>query len=100
MTINVHIERLILDGIPVAGGQRSVVQAGLEAELSRLIGKEGLSGISAMAVERLSGGMIQMSGESKPARLGQQIAQSIYKTMEPNRAANRSRADGGGGPRK
>lgn len=100
MNIDVHIERLILDGLPVAGVQGSVLQAGVEAELTRLLGKEGLSGMSATVVERLSGGMIQLAGESKPAYLGQQIAQSIYAAMEPNRAASRSRAYSGGGPRK
>jgi hypothetical protein len=98
MNITVHIERLILDGVPFAGGQESVLRAGLEAELVRLLGKEGLSGISASALERLPGGTVQLDGESKPALVGQQIAQSIYTAMCPNGAA--SRVDSGGIRRK
>ena len=98
MNINVHIERLILDGVPVAAGQESVLRAGLEAELIRLLGKEGLSGISASALERLSGSTVQLDRESKPALLGQQVAQSIYTAMCPNGAA--SRVDSGGIRRK
>ena len=100
MNINVHIERLILDGLPVAGGQGSVLQAGVEAELTRLLGKEGLSGMSATVVERLSGGMIQLARESEPARLGQQIARSIYTAMTPNRAPTRSSVRSEDGARK
>jgi hypothetical protein len=100
MNINVHIERLILDGLPVDGRQGSVLQVGVEAELVRLLGEKGLPAISATMVERLSGGMIQLTGKSQPAYLGQQIAQSIYTAMEPNRMTNRSRAYRGGDPRK
>jgi hypothetical protein len=100
MNINVHIERLILDGLPVDGRQGSVLKAGVEAELVRLLGEKGLSGISATMVERLSGGMIQLTGKSRPADLGQQIAQSIYTAMEPNRMANQSRSHRGGSRRK
>jgi hypothetical protein len=100
MNINVYIERLILDGVPVAAGQESVLLAGFEAELIRLLGKEGLSGISASALERLSGGTVQLDRESKPALLGQQVAQSIYTAMGPNGLGNRSSSDSKGRPRK
>jgi hypothetical protein len=80
MNINLHIERLILDGLPIGHGQGSFVKAAVEAELSRLLAAKGLN------PDLLSGGMIptvqadsiQLSGGSSPAALGHQIAQALY----------------------
>ena len=46
MNINVHIERLILDGLPVKGSDGSIIQAAVETELSRLLGEQGLAGMT------------------------------------------------------
>jgi hypothetical protein len=37
MNISVHIERLVLDGLFVSHGQRPLLQAAVEAELTRLL---------------------------------------------------------------
>ena len=37
MNINLHIERLILDGLPITRQQGPHVQAAVEAELTRLL---------------------------------------------------------------
>ena len=41
MNINLHIERLILDGLPIEPRQRAQVQAAVEAELARLLRPAG-----------------------------------------------------------
>lgn len=80
MNINLHIERLVLDGLDIAPEQRPALQAAVEGELSRLLTERGLSSDLAqgVAVPRLSARDMQIASASSPTELGQQIAQSVY----------------------
>jgi hypothetical protein len=80
MKINLHIERLILDGLPVARSQSALVQAAVEAELARLIVAEGLAPnlISGGMMPDVRGGVIQLASESNPGHLGTRIAQAVH----------------------
>jgi hypothetical protein len=79
MNINLHIERLVLDGVNLAPGQRQLLQASVETELTRLLTAGGLSANLAQgtALPRLSTSGIQMTGNN-PTQMGRQIAQSVY----------------------
>ena len=89
MNINVHIERLILDGLSATSAQGPAVGAAVEAELARLLVNQGLPRVSAGAVPFLSGGPIQLASDSKPVPLGHQIAQAIYSSLTPTPALTR-----------
>jgi hypothetical protein len=80
MNINVHIERLVLDGIAIPAHQRPLLQAATEAELARLLAINGLAPhlLSGGAMPHVPVGSIQLAAGSKPAQLGQQIAQAVY----------------------
>jgi len=80
MNINVHIERLILDGVALSPHQRPHLQAAVEAELTRLLTEGGLaSGIlTGGAVPHVNAETIQLTGANNPTHLGQQIARSVY----------------------
>lgn len=80
MNINLHIERLVLDGIPLASGQRPLLQAAVEAELSHLLASGGLSDSlqSGGAFYNMKTSDIQLAHEGNPAQLGEQIAASVY----------------------
>jgi hypothetical protein len=80
MTVRVYIDRLILDGLPVTHHQGPLVQAAVEAELTRLFTVNGLAenlqtGVAAPSVRANA---IQLTSENSPARLGTQIAGSVY----------------------
>jgi len=79
MNINLHIERLILDGVHIAPNQRHLLQANVTTELTRLINNGGLAGniVEGVALTQLSTRSIQLTN-NKPKQLGQQIAQSVY----------------------
>jgi len=79
MNINLHIERLVLDGVDIAPGQRHLLQASVETELTRLLTDRGLTPSLAqgVALPRLSISGMQLTGNN-PTQLGQQIAQSVY----------------------
>jgi hypothetical protein len=80
MNINLHIERLVLDGLPIEARQSALVKEAVEAELTRLLQANGLSaGLqSGGAVPNLSAESIQLSTDKNPTRMGQQIAQAVY----------------------
>jgi hypothetical protein len=86
MEIMVHIERLVLEGISLPAGGAAHLQAALETELARLLAEGGLSPLLASGgvLRGLSAGEIHLNGGSptcgpEAGRLGQQIAQSVYR---------------------
>jgi hypothetical protein len=79
VNVNLHIDRLVLEGIDLEPAQRPLLQAALEAELGRLIAEGGVGGLAAGgAVPAIKAGGIEMSGEGNPAQLGRQIAGAVY----------------------
>ena len=83
MHITVRIERLVLDGLPIAPGQASLVQAAVEAELGRLLAAGALDArlLAGGAQPVLAADAFQLSGAGDPAALGAQIAQAVYGTI-------------------
>jgi hypothetical protein len=79
MNINFHIERLVLDGLPVSSAQGSLLGAAVETELARLLGTGGLEASLQLggAWPNLPVSVVQLTA-SKPAQLGQQIAKAVY----------------------
>jgi hypothetical protein len=84
MNINVHIERLILDGLPVTRDQRDSVHAAVETELARLLADKGFDCSSGYAVPHLTASLIRLSQINKPSLVGHQIAQAIYGGLTPS----------------
>lgn len=79
MDINLHIERLVLDGIHLNHHQRHLLQASVQTELARLLIDGGLAPnfMQGAAMPKLNANAIQMRGNDA-TQLGQQIAQSVY----------------------
>jgi hypothetical protein len=80
MNLNIHIERLVLDGLPLERNQGPLVQAAVEAELSRLLSENGLAADlqAGVALPSVNASGIQVAPGNSPAQVGRQIAQSIY----------------------
>lgn len=80
MNINLHIERLILDGLQVEPRHRAELRAALETELSRLLAAGGLRSelLSGGAMRSLGAGEIQVTNNISPVHLGNQIAQAVH----------------------
>lgn len=81
MNINLHIERLVLDGIPLGPGQRLLLQVAVEAELTRLLENSGLSDAlqSGGALYSVRTAGIQLANNATPERVGEQIARAVYR---------------------
>jgi hypothetical protein len=78
MSIRIHIERVVLEGI--ASDQARGVRKAMESELTRLLGAGGLSGELRRggAVPKLTGGTIAIGGRRHNQRLGTQLAGAVY----------------------
>ncbi|MGL4611892.1 MAG: hypothetical protein ACRCYY_19810 [Trueperaceae bacterium] len=78
MNIELHIERLVLDGVPLSRVQAQHMQGMLEVELSRLLSEGGLAPqlLQGGAVPSLRGG--EIIGSESSRGLGQQVAQAVY----------------------
>jgi hypothetical protein len=81
MNIHVHIDRLVLDGLPLAPADGQRVQAAFEAELGRLLAAEGPRShlrVGGM-VPSLPAGDLRLAHQSDPASLGHQLAGAVYE---------------------
>jgi hypothetical protein len=80
MNVNVHIERLILDGLSIPHRQRPHLQATVEVELARLLAADGLAPglLAGGALPGIPAGAVQLTRDGDPTQLGQQIAQAVY----------------------
>ena len=79
MKIHLHIERVVLDGVPV--DQPRILRKALAHELTSRLMEGGLLPElhSGGAVPHVRGGAIELSQRSNAARLGSQIAGAVYR---------------------
>nr|WP_320192947.1 hypothetical protein [uncultured Desulfobacter sp.] len=80
MNINLHIERLVLDGLALGPGQGRKVQAAVEAEISRMLQAGGIAaGIQQGGeIANIRTKPLNINDKAAPHTLGVQIAQSVY----------------------
>lgn len=78
-TINLHIERLVLEGLPLGVRDGPLVRAAVEAELARLLAEDVPSG--ALATSR-SAPLVRAGTIARPAGdgtgLGTQIGAAVF----------------------
>jgi len=81
VNINLHIERLVLDGVSVERHQQAELKAAVETELGRLLMSNGIGpGVqSSNRFRVVSGDLISIDNTHKPASLGQQIGNVVYR---------------------
>lgn len=80
MRIELHIERLVLDGLPLTRADGALVQAAVEAELARLLAEGGLGPglLAGVALPSLRVDAVQLAAGSSPAQIGQQIGRAVF----------------------
>jgi hypothetical protein len=79
MNIVIHIERLMLDGIPVERAHHGALRNALTGELSRLLAGGVHPGLlSGGALAAVPGGSIELSRGASAARLGGQLARAVH----------------------
>ena len=90
MRIRVRIDRVILDGVPIAAAQAPSVRAAIESELGRLFVEQGLPG--GLAGGRPRGGATPSLrapdtriAREHPAGTGRRIAGAVYQSLGTTR---------------
>lgn len=80
MKLNIHIECMVLDGLPVTRAQGPRVQKAVERELTRLLGAGGLSRDlrAGGAVPDVRAGGFEVAQHNHSDGLGKQIARAVY----------------------
>ena len=83
MNINLHIDRLILEGLAIEPGQKRSVQTALQAELTELLAASGISptlaGGGALPETRVPA--VHLVDQHSPTQLGTQIARSVHQGL-------------------
>ncbi len=85
MNINVSIERLVLDGLPVSSVQGHAIAAAMEAELTRLLSVEGLATSASRAEPHLPAGHIHLVPDGGPRSIGQQIGDAVHHVLNQSK---------------
>jgi hypothetical protein len=80
MKVNLHIERLVLDGFALSGRDAAVVEEAMRTELVRLIlsDEAGVGGLASGALPSAQGALLHVSSAERPPQLGAAIAQSVH----------------------
>jgi hypothetical protein len=79
MSIHIHIERLVLDGLPSV--DTHALRTSIEAELAQLLHRSGLARTvhQSRALAKASGGSIRLGQKPQTAKLGADIAKAAYR---------------------
>jgi len=81
MSVRLHIDRLVLDGIALGPGDRAHFVAAVESELTRLVADGGISPALAngIALPSVAAPSVTFAPKAKPAEMGAAVAGSVYR---------------------
>jgi hypothetical protein len=82
MKVNLHIERLILAGVPIEQRQGPELQAVVQRQLTQLLADRGATPqFNGHTLASVTGGSIQVAERADPAGLGEQIAAAVDRGL-------------------
>lgn len=81
MSVRLHIDRLVLDGVTLAPADRAHFVAAIESELARLVAGGGISPALAngIALPSLRAPEVTFAPDAKPAQMGEAVAGALYQ---------------------
>jgi hypothetical protein len=85
LNIKVHIERLILDGVPIRPVELGALQDSVEQELTRLLAMGGLRPAlaSSKSLHTVPAAEIHVANDVTAVGLGNQIATAVHSRIGP-----------------
>jgi hypothetical protein len=83
--VNVHVERLVLEGMEPTPRQRAILRSAFTAELSRLVAAGGLDGTftRGASVPAAPAGPLQLGATFDAKETGTRIARAVYAGLGP-----------------
>lgn len=83
MNIRVHIEQLVLEGLPANDLHRGSIRKAVAAELTRLLGAEGMTAVTSRHEAHSSPAHLILVRPNEAASLGSQIGAAVYHVLNP-----------------
>ncbi len=90
-SVQLHIERLIVDGSLLSDGRNHKLQSAIESELAQLVRENGLTGLTSTALYSLPARNISIAKQAPNSQVGQQIARTLYAALSPRSAPAQDR---------
>jgi hypothetical protein len=83
--INIHIERLVLDGLPVDRSDGPAVKEAVEEELTRLLAEGGIGEelTTSGTVASVASARMEFDETSCPESIAKSIAGAVYGGLNP-----------------
>lgn len=81
-SVDVRIERLILDGLPIDRSQRGVIQRAVETTFAEMLQAGDLTGLSSRAEQFLRANPLRLPPAVSPGGLGRQIGAAVYEALK------------------
>jgi len=96
MSITLHIETLVLDGLELSRAQAERLRLTLTAELTSLLSAGELQPVLQASQARLEAPALALHASGAPELLGAQLAGSVFASLEasPSPAASATSAPG------
>ena len=83
MNLNVHIERLVLEGLPVTPAQSARVLAAVQNELAQALAEPRKHPTPVGGTQHRAVHTIHLAPGGSPALLGRQIARAVHAALPP-----------------
>ncbi|HYI65202.1 MAG TPA: hypothetical protein VEW71_09985 [Allosphingosinicella sp.] len=83
MTVRLHIERLVVEGLAMTAHEATLIQSALEAELGALLGSGAEMRWAGTAVPSLPSMRFVSASELGADELGRQAAAALYGGLKP-----------------
>lgn len=83
MNIHLYIDQLVLEGLPVSGGQADLIKSAVEAELKQLL-TDGMLAPNLRtkgSLASIQSKELHIAAEETPTSLGLQIGQILYGSI-------------------
>jgi hypothetical protein len=81
MNFSLHIEQLVLEGLPVTSSSGVLLQAAVEAELGCLLASAPIAPAASTAQARVAGGELQIRPGISARELGGEIGRSVFASL-------------------
>lgn len=78
MSVRLRIDRIMLDGYDYGPRERSLFEASLTAELTRLLADGELGGSGSVAIPAAVAPLLDAPQEAGPAAVGSAVARSVH----------------------
>jgi hypothetical protein len=79
--IELHIEHLVLDGLPIHRSQSGIIQAAVETALTEMLASGNLAGLSSRAEYSVRADSLHLTPGVSPRGLGHQIGSALYGVL-------------------